>query len=296
VPKPAGTPGNLKVVNWAGHTGAVSFTFDDQTESQMAAYPTLNALGIKYTFYVVANWSLTKPNLVQAVKDGHEIGNHTTTHTSTITASDIDTCTAQIQEKLKVTPYTFAAPNGTNGATGWEQYANTRFIIDRGVSNGLTRPNDSTDQWNLPCYIPAPSAPAATMQNEILAAQTGGGWKVVLVHGFTQPADGSWQPVILSDFTATVEYAKSLGSLWIDTVRNIGSYWVGQRVITKATPATSGSDLVYTWSWPTFYPPDSCVRVSVDGGTLQQNGTALQWDDHGYYEVSLNAGSLTISP
>lgn len=296
VAKPSGSAGNLKVINWAGYTGAVSFTFDDQSSSQMAAYPTLNALGVKYTFYVVSGWGLSSANLKQAVADGHEIGNHTSTHSSTITADAVDACTSAIQQQLGVTPYTFAAPNGTNGSTGWEQYAKTRFIIDRGVANGLMKPNDGTNQWNTYCYIPAASAPTDTMNKEILAAQTGGGWKVVLVHGFTTPSDSSYQPVVLSDFTATVEYAKSLGNLWLDTVRNIGSYWVGQKLVTKATPTTAGSDTLYTWDWPAFYPPDSCVRVTVDGGTPKQNGTPLQWDDHGYYEVSLNAGSLTLSP
>jgi peptidoglycan/xylan/chitin deacetylase (PgdA/CDA1 family) len=296
VAKPSGTAGNLKVIDWAGYTGAVSFTFDDQTTSQMAAYSTLNALGVKYTFYVVSGWGLTNASLAQAVTDGHEIGNHTASHSSTISASDIDGATTAIKSRLGVTPYTFAAPNGTNGSSGWEQYAKTRFIIDRGVSNGLMKPNDSTDQWNLPCYIPPASETAANMEKEILAAQTGGGWKVMLVHGFTVPADSSWQPVVLEDFTATVQYAKSLGNLWLDRVANIGSYWVGQKLVTQATASASGSDQVYTWSWPSFYPSNSCVRVTVDGGTLKQNGIELPWNHQGYYEVSLDAGSLTLSP
>jgi peptidoglycan/xylan/chitin deacetylase (PgdA/CDA1 family) len=296
VAKPAGTAGNLQVINWAGYTGAVSFTFDDQSTSQMVAYPTLNALGVKYTFYVVSGWGLTNANLAQAVADGHEIGNHTSTHSTTITESAIDDATAAIQQKFGVTPYTFAAPNGTNGASGWEQYAKTRFIIDRGVSNGLMKPNDSTDQWNTPCYLPPKAQTAENMEKEILAAQTGGGWKIVLVHGFSDTSDSSYNPVALADFTATVQYAKDLGNLWLDKVMNIGAYWVGQKLVTKATPTASGSDQVYTWTWPSFYPPNSCVRVTVDGGTLKQNGTELQWDEHGYYEVSLNAGSLTLSP
>lgn len=296
VAKPSGTAGNLKVINWAGYTGAVSFTFDDQTTSQMAAYPTLNALGVKYTFYVVSGWGLTNANLAQAVADGHEIGNHSASHTTTITAADIDNATTAIQQKFGVTPYTFAAPNGTNGASGWEQYAKTRFIIDRGVSNGQMKPNDNVDQWNSFCYLPPAAETAANMQKEILTAQTNGAWKTMLVHGFTVPADSAYHPVVLEDFTATVQYAKALGNLWLDKVMNIGAYWVGQKLVTKATPTASGSDQVYSWTWPSFYPPNSCVRVTVDGGTLKQNGTELPWDEHGYYEVSLNAGSLTLSP
>ena len=35
--------------------------------------------------------------------------------------------------------------------------------------------------------------------------------------------------------------------------------------------------------------------VKTDGGVLKQGSNVLQWDDHGYYEVSLDAGTLTLS-
>src|SRR5262245_2795056 len=35
VPRPNGTPGNLKVLDWAGFTAAVSYTFDDTNSSQI---------------------------------------------------------------------------------------------------------------------------------------------------------------------------------------------------------------------------------------------------------------------
>jgi hypothetical protein len=38
------------------------------------------------------------------------------------------------------------------------------------------------------------------------------------------------------------------------------------------------------------------VRVKVDGGTLEQATTTLAWDDHGYFEVALDQGSLVWSP
>ena len=36
VAKPAGAAGGLKVLDWAGFKGAASFTFDDNTPSQLA--------------------------------------------------------------------------------------------------------------------------------------------------------------------------------------------------------------------------------------------------------------------
>jgi len=59
---------------------------------------------------------------------------------------------------------------------------------------------------------------------------------------------------------------------------------------------TSGSDQTWTWTLPAHFPPGKCLRVTADGGTLKQGGTPLVWDPHGYYEVSLDAGALTLSP
>jgi hypothetical protein len=53
IAKPAGTPGNLQVVNWAGFKGAISYTFDDNLQSQITHYAALHAVGVPMTFYVV---------------------------------------------------------------------------------------------------------------------------------------------------------------------------------------------------------------------------------------------------
>ena len=53
-----------------------------------------------------------------------------------------------------------------------------------------------------------------------------------------------------------------------------------------------------TWLWtlPDHFPTGRYLRVTVDGGTLSQRGRPLIWDSHGYYEVELDADSLTLTP
>jgi hypothetical protein len=58
----------------------------------------------------------------------------------------------------------------------------------------------------------------------------------------------------------------------------------------------SGSDKTWTWKLPANFPPGKFLRVTVPGGTLKQNGATLPWDPHGYYEIALDAGSVTVSP
>jgi peptidoglycan/xylan/chitin deacetylase (PgdA/CDA1 family) len=291
VPRPAGTQGGLTVLNWAGFTGAVSYTFDDANQSQIDYYPDINALGVHMTFYLVSNSMNATNNIwTQAVKDGHELGNHTHTHPSTASASEIDTCTTFIQQTFGVTPFTMAAPYGD---MSFVSYAQSRFLANRGVWGGSIAPNDSTDPFNLLCNIPATRASAADINSYILSARDLGNWQIMLFHGFY---DSDFQPVDIGEFTKSVNAIKAYGDMWMDTVCNICAYWRAQKLFAALSPATSGADMLYTWTLPAHFPPGKYLRVKVTGGTLKQNGQILNWDSHGFYEISLDAGSLTISP
>ena len=85
--------------------------------------------------------------------------------------------------------------------------------------------------------------------------------------------------------------------------------WPGDAKAFEAkTYATVGKEGYFTRSFwmlehygthmdaPAHFPPGKYLRVTVSGGTLTQAGSTLAWDDHGFYEVSLDAGTLTLSP
>ena len=294
IPVPSGLPGNLKVLNWAGFTGAVSYTFDDSTSSQLDHYTEMQALGIPMTFYMQTNRiSMNPPDLAalwsQIVKDGHEIGNHTNNHT-TVSAANIDIATDFIQNTFGADVYSIAYPYGD---TSYVPLAKTRFFIGRGVADGNILPNDSTDPYNLKCDIHTSSG---RMDFAVDSARSVKGWRIILVHGFTGGNDGAYQPVNYDLFAAGVVYAKSLGDMWIDTVTNIGAYWRAQKILSSAKPVVSGNTTTWNWTLPDHFPPGKYLRVTVDGGTPYQNDKVLEWNGHGYYEVSLDAGSLTLAP
>jgi peptidoglycan/xylan/chitin deacetylase (PgdA/CDA1 family) len=294
VAKPSGTPGNLKVLNWAGLKGAVSYTFDDGNSSQTNNYSTLKSLGIPLTFYLVTGWANASNAIwAQAVADGHELGNHTQTHPSTGTASDVDAATTFLQQKFGVKAWTMAAPNGS---TTYIPIAQTRFLLNRGVGAGYIAPNGSSDPFNLPTYIPPAGASTSALNSQVVTAQAASAWQVFVVHGFTGGSDGAYQPIALSNFVSHVNYTKNLGNLWIDTMTKIGAYWRGQKALSSVTPTTSGTTKTYSWSLPANFPPGKCLRVTVDGGTLKQGGKTLLWNNRGYYEIALDAGSVTVSP
>lgn len=307
IPRPAGKPGGLTVLDWAGFKAAVSYTFDDSNASQINHYPELRALGVRMTFYLITGKpESSDPMWTAAIKDGHEIGNHSQSHAHQATEADLDAASAFIHDKLGVTAWTMAAPYGD---PSYRAPARSRFLFNRSVGGGVIRPYDGTDPFVLPCFVPAANASPRELDAGVLEARSSGGWAIVLVHGFTGGSDGAYQAVRIEDFVTAVTHARSFEDLWIDSVVNVGAYWTAQRLIKEAAPTTTPAttttpkigqtkEVTTTWSWtlPPHFPPNKYVRVKVDGGTLFQRDRPLSWDEHGFYEVALDAGSVTLGP
>jgi hypothetical protein len=309
VAPPAGTPGNLKVLSWAGFKSALTYSFDDAQPSQIEHYADLQAMGVHLTFFITSNssngtaaWDAT---FAQAVRDGHEIGNHTVHHCKadlsdctkyppTSLDMELDGCTSYITGHFgQSAVWTAASPFGD---TGYDAPAAARFFLNRGVQGGTIAPNDNTDPFNLPCHGAVENETVAAFNTQIDGAESAGRWLIMLIHTIKPTAALWYAPLDIGTITDSVFHAQTLGDVWIDSMMNIGAYWRAQKVLSTVTPTTTGANQTWTWTLPDHFPPGKYVRVTVDGGTLMQNGTALVWDPHGFYEVALDPGTLTLSP
>jgi peptidoglycan/xylan/chitin deacetylase (PgdA/CDA1 family) len=310
VAKPAGTAGGLTVLKWAGFNAAVSWTFDDSQPSQIAHYAELAAVGIPVTFYIStgnsseagydATWS-------QAISDGHEIGDHTNHHChsdltgcsfgtpdSTLT-SEIDDCSSYIAQHYpqQGVAWTAASPFGD---TGYDTDDMSRFFVNRGVGGGTIGANDNTDPYNLPIYLAQTGDTEAIFSSQIDSAHSAGNWLILLVHSIT-PTTATWyNPVAITDVTGGMSHGQSLPDVWNDSVVDVAAYWRGQQMFSALTPTTTGGSSTWSWTLPASFPPHKYLRVTVTGGSLTQGSTTLAWDTHGFYEVALDAGTLTLSP
>jgi peptidoglycan/xylan/chitin deacetylase (PgdA/CDA1 family) len=306
VAKPAGTQGNLEVLNWAGFGSALSYTFDDATQSQLDNYALLNAVGVRMTFFLVCANDGGKAGWATAAADGHELGNHTMHHCAangtncawgafSSVDAELDDCTAHLMSAFSVPGvYTMASPYG-DGA--WVAPASARFVVNRGVSDNVNgvKPNDATNPYDLPCHLAAENEPAVGGFNTVTdSVRANGSWRIILNHSLGN--NDGYHPIDPNELVAAMEYARDFGDVWIDTVANIGAYWRAQKAVSPITPTVVGDTMTYSWTLPAHFPPGQYLRVTVDGGTVKQCGTELPWNDHGYYEVALDAGSLTITP
>ena len=304
IARPSGNPNSLMVLKWAGFKAAASFTFDDSLSSQISNYAALQATGVHLTFYLVSNNNGTSATWSQAAKDGHELGNHTADHCHDDGAgcfwgsyagslgAELDECTTHIKQQFGVSNvWTSASPYGD---TGYETADSTRFLLNRGVQSGSVGANDNTNLYALPCHVAAQGELANAFNSVTDAARDAGKWQVFLIHSLG--GDGGYNPISMTDALGAIEHAKSAGDIWIDSVVHVGAYWLAQKLLSGAVPTVSGSGKTWSWMLPSHFPPGRFLRVKVDGGTLSQHGMALPWSEHGYYEVALDAGAVTLTP
>jgi peptidoglycan/xylan/chitin deacetylase (PgdA/CDA1 family) len=309
VAKPSGAPGGLSVLHWAGFKSAATYTFDDAQPSQIEHYAELQATGVRMTFFITSGSSTASgafdSTFTRAVQDGHEMGNHTVHHcrvdlsgcsngSATSVDAEVDDCNSYIAGHFgQSAVYTAASPFGDSG---WNAPFMTRFFLNRGVGNGTVAPNDNTSPFSLPCHPAVDGEAVASFNAAIDSADTAGRWVIFLIHTISPTAANWYAPIDISVITESIAHAKALGGVWIDTMMNVGAYWRAEKLLSTATPTTSGADQTWTWTLPDHFPPGKYLRVTLTGGTPSQNGTPLTWDPHGYYEVQLDAKSLTVSP
>lgn len=314
-----GQPG-LRVLDWAGFKAAVSYTFDDAQPSQIDHYPALKNQRVRVTYYINPTVGTWYPGFDATWKDavsaGSEIGNHTTHHcrAGELADNDSSTCpgglasagaefddtSAYIRTKLGQSEvWTAAYPFGD---TGYQAAAQSRFLVARGVWPGMVAPGAGSDALNLPIigFPGDPSSPGGDAVSSFNAAVDNalgqGRWMIYLFHTLLPTSQNWGGGENIGVVAENMGYAKSFGTMWIDSVVNIGAYWRGQQLLQAATPSTSGGATTWRWTLPATFPPGRKLRVVVDGGTLSQDGVPLSWDRRGYYEVSLDAQSLSWTP
>jgi hypothetical protein len=240
----------------------------------------------------------------EALSLGSELGNHTVHHCNFDQAcngapagssvAEIDDATKYIQTNLGAPGvWTMAYPFGD---IGYKSEAQARFFLARGVFTGLIAPGDNSDAFNLPCYAVKGNESTADLSGVIDSTQSQGRWLIFLFHSILPTAQNWYAGVDIGSITGSISHAQGFGNVWLDSVLQIGAYWMGQKTIAGAMSQPMGGGTKWTWTLPAHFPPGRFVRVKVDGGSLQQGGNVLPWDGHGYYEVSLDAGELTLMP
>ncbi|MDP2998324.1 MAG: polysaccharide deacetylase family protein [Bryobacterales bacterium] len=227
-----------------GRRVAVSLSFDDARVSQVdAGLPLLDKYGVKATFYVTPrNLEKRLDGWKKAAANGHEIGNHSTSHPCTanypfssknalenytvaMMERDLDGASAEIERLLGVKPVTFAYPCGQKfigrgvEVKSYVPLVAKRFLAGRGFRDEGTNDPAECDLAHV-LGVESDGLTFDEMKSLVLAAQ--GRWLVLAGHEIGKPSRQTTQAAALEQF---LKYAGDPASgVWIDTVQAVGKY------------------------------------------------------------------------
>jgi len=293
----------LKVVPWNGHKAATSLTFDDGDPIHLdVVIPELNRRQLHGTFFLIANKIDRKDEWRQAIKAGHEIGNHTLDHlhANTLTPKDenAQVVGAQnvLQKEFGVPLYSFAYPfsEDSSGLKGWVE--KTSFIA-RGGADALVSPQDKTLDWfNLPAKVTMSNLPFETYQNWINQDTQSGDWLIWMIHGIEGTPWG-WEPISKKMFAQILDYLQSK-DIWIGTLSEVGSYLRAWQSFEAATIQVTGPEADYRWTVPDHCPINVQIKVCFAQGDppvqVWQNNRQVIPDARGNYAILFNQGALSL--
>jgi peptidoglycan/xylan/chitin deacetylase (PgdA/CDA1 family) len=229
-----------------GKKAAVSLAFDDARLSQVDnGLPIFDRYGIKATFYV-------SPDKIQerlegwkkAVRNGHEIGNHTMSHPCTGNypafrfkaleemtlekiAQEIDGASQVIEKLLGVKPESFAYPCGqTFVGRGKKVESYVPLVAARFLSGRLWLSEGANDPafCDLAQVLAMESDGKTFSQIKTLVDQAAGESRWLILAGH-EIGDEAYQTTLAAALENLCRYAKDpANGVWIDTVGNVARY------------------------------------------------------------------------
>jgi peptidoglycan/xylan/chitin deacetylase (PgdA/CDA1 family) len=282
----------ITTVPWDGHPGAVSFTFDDCEISQ------LNNLGdyfeknqdIKVTFFLTGGMNAgNQPKYFPMVAKGHEIGNHSKTH-SDLTAnganlkSEITDYKHTLESNGDFDVVAFATPYCYYNDAVEAEIAK-EHIVNRNCQGAIKYKWDEEPVWeriSSDCY----QGDTQQSKGNMSEAKQKNAWTVQLNHGVD--GRGFGYGIEPSDMISIMDEAKAQG-LWRAPMGRVAAYYRAHFVIDKATSTNIDGGFKVTWTSPHPAMPRSVpLRVKIEGAegkTVKQKGKEIQAESDGSYVI-----------
>lgn len=307
--------GPVTTVPWNGHTGAVSFTYDDARNSQLPnLLPQLDSLHIKATFEIAAlpglgNFTSRRADWIQVARNGHELANHTYNHEN-VNESNGDSVTQVVKAMAdtlrkvdaSIQAVTFAYPNCnlTTNATA-KNGLNAENFMARGCANPTLNWGTQPSDWmNIPGEILGPSS-ASTAVSRINSAKTNNRWYITIVHDVVDPTPDQYSMTPANNLIM-LNAALSAG-VWIDTYSAVGAYYRAHFTMDTAQAVQNGVFKRLQWVSPHPKMPKSVpLRVKLDttvfgdSAVVVQDGALVPRQSDGSYVVDFMKLKMDVYP
>ncbi len=292
----------IKVLPWKGYKAAISLTFDDGDKSQSEiAVPYLNERGIKATFFLTVNMLTNEEAWIQAVKNGHEIGNHSMNHICPLETDipDVKEETLSSQKILSkkfntrvlsyAYPYTFTTPEII------DELRNTHLSARVGQDEPVHMKASYTPDWlNIPSVITFTDFPLKVYTDWIDESLKQEAWTVFMIHGIEIP-DCGFEPIDIEIFTGILDYLKN-PDIWVAPYGTVCAYWMAQKIFQNSKQSSTSNGVEYSWYIPSVFPEGTNLKIELENVEgkyeLLQYGENLNADSNNIYTISFDASSL----
>jgi hypothetical protein len=118
---------------------------------------------------------------------------------------------------------------------------------------------------------------------------------VWMIHGLEGTTSG-WEPISKKNFEGILA-GVAAKDIWVGTFLEVGSYFMGAKILEKVVPTTAGNERTYHWTLPEFFPPHVILKVRLKGAgevVVRQDGKRIYPDDTGLYSVDLDQKALSL--
>ena len=281
----------ITTVPWNGHPGAVSFTFDDCEISQ------LNNLGdyfeknqdIKVTFFLTGGMNAgNQSKYFPMVEKGHEIGNHSKTHSDLTNSNnlkgEITDYKYDLEQRSKAEVVAFATPYCYYNDAVEAEIAKAH-IVNRNCQGATKYKWNEEPIWeriSSDCY----QGNTQQSKGNMSEAKQKNAWTVQLNHGVDGAGFG--YGITPSDMISIMDEAKAQG-LWRAPMGRVAAYYRAHFVIDKAAATSIDGGFKVTWKSPHSAMPKSVpLRVNIEGAegkTVKQKGKEIQAEEDGSYVI-----------
>lgn len=302
----AAVAGPVTTVPWNGHTGAVSFTYDDARTSQLPnLLPQLDSLKLKATFFVAStgtggDFEQRKSDWIKVAQRGHEVTNHTRNHVNVPADPSAAAIITDMADYLRgldpsIQSVTFAYPNcNVNGKTG----VGGENFMARGCGDAHFSWNTQPSDWmNIVALLLTPTSETAGL-NSLNAAKSGDTWAPMLTHDVKASPD---QYSITPQTNLKLLQTAISNGLWIDTYSTVGAYYRAHFTMDAATATSTADGWSMTWTSPHPKMPKSVpLRVKLASATfgsaftVQQKGVTIAPESDGSYIIDFMKLSLNV--
>ncbi|MDL2327537.1 polysaccharide deacetylase family protein [Ruminococcaceae bacterium OttesenSCG-928-A11] len=294
---------SVTVLPWNGYHTAISLTFDDGDISQSdIVLPSLEARGMRGTFFLTVNWLKNEDKWQRAYHYGHEIGNHSMSHRMPFdfTLEDVvnETIVAKnkLEERFSARIVSYAYPYTLTSPQMIEELSKSHLGARIGQLDSYYMQADSTPDWYaLESVVTLSDIPIETYIEWVDKSSEYGAWTVFQMHAVEGTIDG-YQPIPLSVFDSLLDYLSGCSDVWIATFGEVCAYWRASKILEGSIANTPlGSKVV--WNKPPVIPEGIYIKVLVNTLKKQiivQDGKPAKEIEENIYSISFDKGNLAL--